>query len=105
VGSEMCIRDRTGLSAEEHLKNNLPDILARWHEREGDERKRPRTAQSFYVPKADIAVQGYELSLNLYKKVVHQEIAHRPPKAVLADLAKLEEEIQHGMKELEEMLG
>ena len=27
-------------------------------------------------------------------------MAHRPPKEILAELAKLEAEIQHGMKEL-----
>jgi type I restriction enzyme M protein len=36
---------------------------------------------------------------------VYEEIEHRPPKEILADLAKLEEEIQRGMKELQEMLG
>jgi len=65
---------------------------------------RPRTAQSFCVPKADIAAQGYDLSLNRYKEVVHQTIEHRAPKEILADLAKLEDEIQRGMKELEGML-
>ena len=85
-------------------RTNLPDVLARWKERDGKERKRPRTAESFCVPKADIAGQGYDLSLNRYKEVVHEEVAHRPPKEILAELAKLEEEIQQGMKELEEML-
>ncbi len=56
------------------------------------------------MPKADIAAQGYDLSLNRYKEVVHEEVEHRPPKEILADLAKLEEEIQRGMKELEGML-
>src|SRR5450756_1005452 len=46
---------RTALSGAEHTKNNLPDVLARWKQRDQDERKRPRTAQSFCVPKADIA--------------------------------------------------
>lgn len=95
----------TALSAAEHAKNNLPDVLARWAKRSGDELKRPRTAQSFCVPKKDIADQGYDLSLNRYKEVVHEEIEHRKPKEILADLAKLEEEIQRGMKELEGMLG
>ena len=95
---------RTALSEEEHAKNNLPDVLARWAERNGSERERPRTAQSFCVPKADIAAQGYDLSLNRYKEVVHEEVEHRAPKEILADLAKLEEEIQRGMKELEGML-
>jgi type I restriction enzyme M protein len=95
----------TTLGADEHAKNNLPDVLARWAERAGSERDRPRTEQSFCVPKADIAAQGYDLSLNRYKEVVHEEIEHRPPKEILAELAKLEEEIQRGMKELEGMLG
>jgi type I restriction enzyme M protein len=65
---------------------------------------RPRTAQSFCVPKADIAAQGYDLSLNRYKEVVHKEVAHRPPGEILKSLGHLEAEIQQGMKELENML-
>jgi type I restriction enzyme M protein len=107
------------LTPEEHAKNNLPDVLARWRtfnplapqsgERAGvrgnsPERERPRTAQSFCVPKADIAAQGYDLSLNRYKEVVHEEIEHRAPREILAELATIEKEIQQGMKELEGML-
>jgi len=95
----------TALSESEQAKNNLPDVLARWAQRNGTERERPCTAQSFCVPKADIAAQGYDLSLNRYKEIVHEAIEHRAPKKILADLAKLEEEIQHGMNELEGMLG
>lgn len=54
--------------------------------------------------KADIAAQGYDLSLNRYKEVVYQEIEHVPPKQLLAELAKLEREIEQGVKELERML-
>ena len=92
------------LSKDEHAKNNLPDVLTRWQERDGKERKRPRTAQSFCVPMADIEAQGFDLSINRYKEVVHEEVNHRKPKEILADLAKLEAEIQKGMKELEGML-
>ena len=80
-------------------------MLARWQKRDSAERKRPRTAQSFCVPKADIAAQGYDLSLNRYKEVVHEEVEHQAPKEILADLAKLETEIQKGMKELEGMIS
>jgi type I restriction enzyme M protein len=96
---------RTPLTDEEHAKNNLPDVLARWQQRNSSERERPRTAQSFCVPKADIAAQGYDLSLNRYKEVVHEAVNYPPPKEILAELWKLEEEIQRGMKELEGMLG
>ncbi|MDQ3118732.1 MAG: DNA methyltransferase, partial [Verrucomicrobiota bacterium] len=76
---------------------------ARWTQRDRGERQNPRTAQSFCVPKADLAAQGYDLSLNRYKEVVHA-VAHRPPGEILKSLAKLETEIQQGMKELEGML-
>jgi type I restriction enzyme M protein len=92
------------LGAGEHGKNNLPDILARWARRNEEERERPRTAQSFCVPKADIAAEGYDLSLNRYKLVVQQAVEHRTPKEILAELAKLEDEVQRGLKELEGML-
>jgi type I restriction enzyme M protein len=92
------------LTTDEHVKNNLPDTLERWNARTTTERKRLRTAQSFCVAKADIAVAGYDLSLNRYKEVVHEKVEHRPPLEVLKDLQKLETEIQQGLSELHGML-
>lgn len=92
------------LSEDEHLKNNLPDVLKRWANRVGSEKERPRTDQSFCVPKDDIVANGYDLSLNRYKEVEHEEVEHLDPKDILAELWKLEDEIQQGMKELEAML-
>jgi type I restriction enzyme M protein len=92
------------LTEAEHAKNNMPDALARWVQRDGNEKSRPRTAQSFCVPKADIAAQGYDLSLNRYKEVVHEAVEHESPRAILANLKALEDEIQAGMAELEGML-
>jgi len=92
------------LTDAEHAKNNLPDVLSRWAQRDTSEQERPRTAQSFCVPKADIAANGYDLSINRYKEVVHEAVEHLAPKEILANLAKLEAEIQEGMKELEGML-
>lgn len=88
----------------EHGKNNLPDVLSRWAERETSERGRPRTAQSFCVIKADLVAQGYDLSLNRYKEVVHEVVAHRSPREIMAELARLEDEIHTGTRELEELL-
>jgi type I restriction enzyme M protein len=88
----------------DHEKNNLPDALARWFERDGSELGRARTDQSFCIPKADIAATGYDLSINRYQEVVHDEAEHRPPHEILADLAKLEDEIKQGLSDLEGML-
>src|SRR3954469_20007521 len=45
---------KQALTADEHAKNNLPDTLARWKQRDNAERKSERTAQSFCVLKEDI---------------------------------------------------
>ncbi len=92
------------LSEAEHAKNNLPDVLARWQQRTGTEHQRPRTAQSFCVPKADIAANGYDLSLNRYKEVVHKQVDHRVPGEILVELNELEAEIAKGLKSLAGLL-
>lgn len=92
------------LTDAEHAKNNLPDVLSRWNQRDVTELERDRTDQSFCVPKADIESNDYDLSINRYKEVVHAVTEHLPPKEILAKLAKLEAEIAVGMKELEGML-
>jgi type I restriction enzyme M protein len=92
------------LTEDELAKNNLPDIVARWFERNGSERQRPRTAQSFCVPKADIAAAGYDLSISRYKEVVLEAAEHRPPKEIIAELKMLEKEIASGLKDLEAIL-
>jgi type I restriction enzyme M protein len=93
------------LADDEHAKNNLPDALARWRQRDGDERERARTEASFCVPKAEIAEQGYDLSLNRYKEIVHEQVEHRPPLEIIADLERLERDIQQGLSDLKATLG
>jgi len=92
------------LTVEEHLKNNLPDVMARWAGRTGSERQQPRTAQSFCVPKAEIAEKNYDLSLNRYKEVIYEDVEHDPPQKILAELKALEAEILQGIEGLQEML-
>ncbi|MFI9050206.1 N-6 DNA methylase [Streptomyces sp. NPDC053427] len=89
----------------EHEKNNLPDVLTRWFRRNASERERPRTAQSFTVPKAEIAEKGYDLSLNSYQEVRHEEVETRAPAEIIAALKRLNEDIDSATAELEGMLG
>jgi type I restriction enzyme M protein len=80
-------------------------VAARWRERDGSELQRARTEQSFCVPKADIAAQGYNLSVNRYQEAVHKEVEHRPPQEIITELTKLEMQIQEGLRDLEAMLA
>ena len=95
----------TELSEEEHGKNNLPDVLARWTDRTGSELECPRTAQSFCVPKAEIADHGYDLSLNPYKEIAYEAADYDPPTVILNQLAELEDEIAKERAELVRLLG
>lgn len=84
-------------------KSDLPDLLKRWQNR-AKEKSRKRTDQSFLVPKSEIAGNDYDLSINRYKEVTYETVEHDSPKVILKRLAKLEEEIEKGRKELEGML-
>jgi type I restriction enzyme M protein len=57
------------------------------------------------VPKAEIVGNGYDLSLNRYKEVVHEVVDHVPPGVIMQELGVLEQQIAKGMKDLEGMLG
>lgn len=83
--------------------DDLPDVLQRWENRDA-EAERPRTAQSFLVPKQEIADQGYDLSINRYKEIEFEEVEHRSPQEILAELEELDAEIAAGTAEIKGML-
>ncbi len=85
--------------------NDLPDVRSRWASRATTERERARTEQSFCVPKAEISAPEYDLSLNRYREIVHDEAEHRAPLDVIADIEALENEIASGLAELKAMLS
>lgn len=85
--------------------NDLPDVLKRWGERTGSERTRGRTEQSFCVSKDDIVAQGYDLSLNRYKEIIHDDIEHRAPLEIIAEIERVEAEIAEGLVRLKAMLS
>jgi type I restriction enzyme M protein len=94
---------RTPLDAQKHEENNIPDIVSRWKNREAEE-TRARTDQSFLVPAEEIREKAYDLSINRYKEIVHEEIEYDPPQKIIEELEGIEQEIQDGLRELKEML-
>ncbi|MFF0150935.1 N-6 DNA methylase [Micromonospora sp. NPDC005203] len=97
-------RPAVELASADYAANNLPDALARWAERNGDECKRTRAEQSFCVAKEEIASNNYDLSLGRYKTVLYEEVEYEQPLQVLADLERLEGEILQGISDLKDML-
>lgn len=85
-------------------ENDIPDIIARFHNLEG-ENQRQRTEKSFFVPKAEIVENGYDLSINKYKKTEYKPVEYPSTQEILTDLHELEMQISAGLAELEEMMN
>jgi type I restriction enzyme M protein len=84
--------------------NDIPDIIERFKHRD-QEKSRKRTEQSFMVPKDDIAKDGdYDLSINRYKEIEYVPVEYPPTEDILADIRKLETEINADLDELETLL-
>ena len=83
--------------------NDIPDIIARFHNL-ADEAERTRTEKSFFVDVQEIIENGYDLSINKYKKIEYVPVEYPPTEQIMAELYELEMEITKGLAELEEML-
>ena len=84
-------------------QNDIPDIIQRFHHLDQEE-TRERTEKSFFVPKQEIVDNGYDLSINKYKKVEYQAVEYPPTSEILAELESLQKEIDEGLKALKGML-
>ncbi len=84
-------------------ENDIPDIVTRFHNLTA-EQTRTRTEQSFFVPKQEIVDNGYDLSINKYKKTEYVAVQYPSTAEILADLNQLEAEITAGLKELGDLL-
>ena len=85
-------------------ENDIPDIIARFHNLAGEE-GRERTEQSFFVPKKEIVDNGYDLSINKYKKTEYKPVDFPSTTELMTERHELEMEITKGLAELEGMLN
>ena len=83
--------------------NDIPDIIQRFHHLE-QEATRERTEQSFFVPKQEIVDNGYDLSINKYKKMEYVAEEYPSTDEILSKIEKIEQEIVSGLAELRSML-
>lgn len=83
--------------------NDIPDIIERYHNLD-KEVDRERTEKSFFVPKEEIVENGYDLSINKYKKVEYKAIVYPPTKDIMANIRDIEKQIAVEMDELEKLL-
>lgn len=85
-------------------ENDIPDIIERFRNRD-KEMDRERTEKSFMVPKQEIVDNGYDLSINKYKKVEYIPVEYPPTEEIMAMIRESEKEIATEMDALEKLLG
>ena len=85
---------------EKIAENDIADVVKRWRERDA-RLPNDRGAKSFFVPVDEIRGNKYDLSINRYKQVKHEEAEYEPPKKILVRMRKLERRIAGDLDDLE----
>lgn len=88
----------------EIAENDIPDIIARFKNLAAEE-SRERTDKSFFVPKQEIVDNGYDLSINKYKKTEYVAVEYPSTQEIMTELHEIEMEIGEAMAELEGLLN
>jgi type I restriction enzyme M protein len=83
--------------------NDIPEIISRYHNLKA-ENQRSRTDKSFMVPVKEIQDNKYDLSINRYKEVVHEDKTYEKPATIIAQIEALDQERADLLKQLKAML-
>ena len=85
-------------------ENDIPDILEKWAKKD-PKKDTEKNGRAFFVPKSEIVENKYDLSVNRYKHIEHQESEHQPAANILDQLERIEAEIQSDLRALREMIA
>lgn len=80
-------------------KNDIPDIIERFKNRE-NEKDNDRKGKCFFVSKAEIVANEYDLSINKYKETDYVRVKYAQPSDILDEIESLENEIAKSLMEL-----
>lgn len=89
--------------------NDIPDIVSSWNviasgAKQSVEEYSDRTAPSFLVPFSEIKANNWDLSINRYKLVEHQEVEYDSPKTILKEIKELDALRAEALEKLEILL-
>ena len=91
------------VSPEYHEKNNIPDIIQRFKQRD-NEGERKRIEQSFLVPFDEIKGNDWDLSINRYKEIIYEEIEYDAPADIIQQIEQLDAERAEALTVLKGLL-
>lgn len=84
-------------------ENDIPDVIARYHARE-KESPTDRKSNCFFVSKAELAENNYDLSFNKYRETEVVKENFPPTAEILDEIDALTKDFAAGMKSLKGML-
>jgi len=84
-------------------ENDIADIIKRYHNLKA-EAKRVRTDKSFLVPFKEIKANDWDLSINRYKEVVHEEVIYSTPANIIKEIKSLDQDRAKALQTLEKLL-
>jgi type I restriction enzyme M protein len=84
-------------------KNDIPDILERFEKR-FKESKNDVAKKYFFVPIGEIKANDWDLSINKYRKEIHEEIVYRKSKDIIKEAKKEVKDLLDGFEELEKLV-
>lgn len=85
-------------------ENDIPDVIERFNNLDS-EKDRKRTDKSFMVPVEEIRSNGYDLSINKYKKTEYVAVEYPPTDQILDEIERLNAEIEKETRELRVLLN
>ena len=91
--------DKRNKIANSDLQDIVPSYKARKPEKVND-----RKAKYFFVPKAEIEENGYDLSFSKYKEEVYEEVVYEKPDVIIGKLESIESEIGKRLTELKSLM-
>ena len=85
--------------------SDLPDIAEQYKNRRAlSQAEMPHTNKYFFVPKAEIEANDYDLSISKYKEEVYEEVVYEKPQVILDKLSFVEKHILSGIEELKSLI-
>lgn len=85
-------------------QNDIPDIIARFHNLEADT-KRSRKEQSFFVSANEIRENGYDLSYKRYHEVEREAVVYDAPEVIIARMEERQKSIDKAFAEFKKLLN
>jgi type I restriction enzyme M protein len=86
-------------------QNDIPDVLEKWKTRSTSPVGEGREGASFFVPFEEIKQNNYDLSINRYKEVVHDEKKYDEPQVLIDAIETLDKERSKALQELKQLLA